>query len=307
VGDVNGFSRIYVAGAGGMLGAAVVEACAQVAAVAPSDLEPRADWLDRVDVADADAFGRAVETFEPDLIINLAAFTDLEFCELNPERAWASNAIGAENGGRIANRLDVPYVFISTAGIFGGEKDVYDDHDAPDPLTVYARSKLHGEVFVQQHVRRHLVLRPGWMMGGGPDLDKKFINKIYAQIRDGATTIHAVTDRLGSPTYTRDFARGLLHVARSGRFGTYNQVCDGTASRYDVARAFVTCLGLEDEVEVVPVTSAFFAETYFADRPASEQLVNTRLREAGLDTMRHWRVALEEYSGVFRHDLAQHR
>ena len=160
---------------------------------------------------------------------------------------------------------------------------------------------------MQEEIRRHFVLRPGWMMGGGPDLDKKFVNKVYRQIRAGATTIHAVTDLLGSPTYTHDFARGLLRVAGSGLYGTYNLVCGGTASRYDVARAFVQNLGLEDQVTVVPVTSDYFAETYFANRPASEQLVNSRLKERGLDAMPHWRDALEDYSEIFRADLASRK
>lgn len=301
------YSRIYVAGAAGMLGEAVLAACADDSEVEASDIAPRTDAMSTLDVADDELFAKAVNAFEPDLIINLAAETDLELCEREPDRAWASNAVGAENGGRIAERLGVPYVYISTAGIFGGEQEWYSDDDVPNPLTVYARSKLHGERFVQQHVRRHFILRPGWMMGGGPELDKKFVNKVYHQIRDGATTIRAVTDLLGSPTYTHDFARGLLMVARSGRYGTYNQVCGGTASRYDVALALVDNLGLADEVEVVPVTSEYFAETYFAHRPASEQLVNARLRERGLDVMRDWREALDEYSEVFRQDLLRHR
>ncbi|WP_372734367.1 NAD(P)-dependent oxidoreductase, partial [Nocardioides sp.] len=255
------FARIYIAGAGGMLGEAVVQACREVAEVQASDLVPREPWLEQVDVADREAFGRAVESFEPDLLINLAAFTDLEFCEENPEAAHASNAQGAQNGGLLANRLGVPYVYISTAGIFGGEKDVYSDEDTPNPLTVYAKTKLLGEEFVQQNVERHIVLRPGWMMGGGPDLDKKFINKVYRQITDGAREIFAVTDRLGSPTYTHDFAQGLLRVAGADVTGTFNQTCHGHGSRYDVACALVEELGLAGEVEVLPVTSDHFAET----------------------------------------------
>lgn len=304
---MHGYSRVYVAGAAGMLGEAVLAAFADDCELEASDLVPRTATMSRLDVADSELFAGAVEAFEPDLIVNLAAETDLELCERDPDRAWASNATGAVNGGRIAERLGVPYVYISTAGIFGGEQEWYSDDDAPDPLTVYARSKLHGERFVQEHVRRHFVLRPGWMMGGGPDLDKKFVNKVYRQIRDGGTTIRAVTDLLGSPTYTHDFARGLALVARSGQYGTYNQVCSGTASRYDVACALVDNLGLAGEIEVLPVTSDYFAEDYFAHRPASEQLVNARLRERGLDVMRDWREALEEYSEVFRRDLARHR
>jgi dTDP-4-dehydrorhamnose reductase len=304
---VGGFTRIYVAGAGGMLGDAVVTACREVAEVRATDREQRASWLGVVDVADQAAFAADVEAFDPDLIVNLAAETDLEFCELNPDRAHASNTLGAIHGGQIATRLDVRYVYISTAGIFGGEKDVFDDGDEPNPLTVYARTKLAGEQYVTAEVPRHLVLRPGWMMGGGPDLDKKFVNKVYRQIIGGANRIHAVTDRLGSPTYTHDFARGLLTVAATDLSGTYNQVCHGDASRYDVAAELVELLGLGDEVEVVPVTSDHFATEYFAERPASEQLANTALAAVGLDTMRHWRDALADYAQVFRQDLDHRR
>lgn len=304
---MSGFTRIYVAGAGGMLGDAVVRACRAVAEVRATDRDVRVPWLGRVDVSDRGAFAADVEAFEPDLVVNLAAETDLEHCERHPDRAHAANTLGAVHGGEIARGLDVPYVFISTAGIFGGEKTVYDDGDEPNPLTVYARTKLAGERFVTAEVPRHVVLRPGWMMGGGPDLDKKFVNKVYRQIIDGADRIHAVTDKLGSPTYTDDFARGLLVVAGSGAYGTYNQVCHGEASRYDVAVELVGLLGLADRVEVVPVTSAHFAEAYFAERPASEQLANTRLQAAGLDTMRHWRDALADYAQVFRQDLDHRR
>ena len=286
-----------------MLGAAVVDAWTAepgVEAVEASDLAPRADWLRRVDVADLDAFGSAVEAFGPDLLVNLAAETDLEECEREPERAWASNAVGAENAGRIAERLGIPHVYVSTAGVFGGEKEVYAEDDEPDPLTVYARSKRHGEVVVQEHVTRHFVVRAGWMMGGGPGLDKKFVEKVHAQIRGGATTIHAVTDLMGSPTYTRDFARGMVRIVREAPYGLYHQVCHGSASRFDVAVALVDVLGLADRVEVLPVTSEHFAEDYFAHRPPSEQLANERLAALGLDTMRHWRDALAEYSAEFR-------
>lgn len=302
-----GATRVYIAGAGGMLGAAVVEAWTAEpgVVVAASDLAPRADWrhpieLSRLDVADHDAFAAAVDAFEPDLLVNLAAETDLERCERDPERAWASNAVGAENAGRIAERLGIPHVYVSTAGVFGGEKDVYDEDDEPDPLTVYARSKRHGEVAVQEQVTRHYVLRAGWMMGGGPGLDKKFVEKVHRQIRDGATTIHAVTDLLGSPTFTRDFARGMVRVVREAPPGLYHQVCHGSASRFDVAVGLVDELGLAGEVEVVPVTSEFFAADYFARRPDSEQLVNARLGALGLDTMRSWREALAEYAEDFR-------
>lgn len=293
------FSRVYIAGSGGMLGAAVYAHFKDIAEVRASDLSPRESWLRTVDVGAYDQFYDDVADFGPDLLINLAAQTDLEFCEHNPDFAWHCNALGAENGGLIANQLDIPYVYISTAGIFGGERATYLDYHEPNPLTVYAQSKFYGERFVERAVRKYFVLRAGWMMGGGPSLDKKFINKLYSQLVAGERKLYAVTDKLGTPTYTKDFARGIEVVASSGLYGVYNQVCSGLGSRYDVARHFVTCLGLDDSVEVVPVESSHFATEYFAERPASEQLLNAKLSSRGINVMRDWREALADYSEEF--------
>ena len=291
--------RIYVAGCGGMLGQAVHAAFAEVADVVASDLDPRADWLDQLDVADLDRFWAAVDAFRPDLVVNLAAQTDLELCERQPDLAHAANTVGTANGATVAARLGVPYVCISTAGIFDGSQDVYSDDDPPHPTTVYGATKLAGEQAARATLAEHFVLRAGWMMGGGPELDKKFVNLLHRQLAAGARTLHAVTDKLGSPTYTHDFARGILAVAGSGQYGTYNMVGEGPASRYDVAVELVRLLGLADVVEVVPTSSAFFADDYFADRPRSEQLSNDRLRERGFGPMRPWREALAEYAEEF--------
>ena len=146
------FERIYVAGCGGMLGEAVHAACSATATVAASDLAPRASWLDRVDVSDVDEFGAAVEAFRPDLLVNLAAMTDLEQCERDPDRAHATNALGTEHGAKLASRLGVPYVCISTAGIFDGQKMEYSDDDEGRPLTVYGSTKWEGEVAARSAV-----------------------------------------------------------------------------------------------------------------------------------------------------------
>jgi dTDP-4-dehydrorhamnose reductase len=208
--------------------------------------------------------------------------------------------LGAENLGLVANELDVPYVYISTAGIFGGEKEFYTDFDTPNPLAYYAKSKFAGEEWVRRSVRKHFVFRAGWMMGGGPRKDKKFVNKIFKQIRAGATEIRVVSDKLGTPTYTIDFAAGMHRLLQTEQYGLYNQVCGGSGSRFDVATDFVRLLGLSDRVSVVEVDSSHFATEYFAPRPASEKLVNTKLNARGLNVMRDWRVCLAEYAQEFR-------
>ncbi len=295
--------RVYVAGCGGMLGDAVYKRLRlSNATVMASDISITEDWLEYGDVRDFISIRKQIVNFKPNLIINLAALTDLEICEVAPENCWLTNALGAENLGLISEDLGVPYVYISTAGIFDGELETYNDFHVANPLSVYAQSKYYGEQYVRSSVKKHFVLRAGWMMGGGPKKDKKFINKIYQQIRAGAKELYVVDDRLGTPTYTIDFANGLCNIVESGLYGLYNQVCGGEASRFDVAQEFVRLLGLSNEINVKIVPSDHFNLQYFAPRPASEKLVNLKLNQRGLNLMRDWKVCLHEYAEVFKVD-----
>jgi dTDP-4-dehydrorhamnose reductase len=152
-------------------------------------------------------------------------------------------------------------------------------------------------------VRPNFVFRAGWMMGGGPAVDKKFINKIYKQIKAGADTLYVVDDKLGTPTYTKSFARAIYAVVETDLYGVYNQVCAGSGSRYDVAEEFIRLLGLESQVRLVRVASEIFKKEYFAPRPKSERLENLKLRARGIDFMPHWKEALAEYAQEFKADM----
>src|SRR4029453_18997415 len=126
-----------------------------------------------------------------------------------PDDAYATNTLSVEHAVHIANELGIPLLYISTAGIFHGGRGTYHDWDEPNPLGHYARSKFMGERFVAENVREHLVCRAGWMMGGGPAKDKKFIQKLMMQLKEGASELFIVDDKLGTPTYTIDFARNV--------------------------------------------------------------------------------------------------
>ncbi len=301
--NIDKSTRIYIAGCGGMLGVAVHRTLSAAAQVRATDIDVNEPWLTYADVRDFEAISRSIREYEPHAIVNLAAMTDMEQCERDADNAWLTNALGAENIALVAGALDVPLVYISTAGIFGGEKEFFNDFDTPNPLSVYAKSKYAGELFVKQQLRRHYVVRAGWMMGGGPRKDKKFVNKIYKQIAAGRRELAVVDDKLGTPTFTEDFARGVLGLLRSDLYGTYNQVCPGSCSRYDVARRFVELLGLSGEVGVRKVSSDYFQGEYFAPRPASEKLVNMKLAARGLLVMRDWETCLAEYAEEFAADL----
>ena len=159
------YNKVYIAGCGGMLGDAVYKKFSQNYEVKATDIDTNEDWLSYADVRNYKEIRDSILEFQPDLIINLAALTSLEYCEQNQEEAWLTNALGPENIGLVANELDVPVVYISTAGIYDGEQEYYNDFDKPNPLGIYAKSKYHGELFTQHHVRKHYIFRAGWMMG----------------------------------------------------------------------------------------------------------------------------------------------
>jgi dTDP-4-dehydrorhamnose reductase len=191
--------------------------------------------------------------------------------------------------------LDIPLLYISTAGIFDGNKEIYDDWDIPNPLGVYARSKYMGERFVIENSKRFLVCRAGWMMGAGPSKDKKFIQKLMQQLKDGKKELYIVNDKDGTPTYTHDFANNVKALLENEYWGLYNMVCGGQTSRYEVAVELLKLLKLNDTVKIISVSSDYFKDTYFAERPACERLINRKLNIRTINLMRDWRVALKEY------------
>jgi dTDP-4-dehydrorhamnose reductase len=195
----------------------------------------------------------------------------------------------------ISNKLNIPLLYISTAGIFDGKKNVYDESDAPNPMGHYARSKYLAEEYVQENSRNHLICRAGWMMGGGPRKDKKFIQKLMSQLKNGEKELHIVHDKLGTPTYTHDFARNVKLLVENGKRGLYNMVCQGITSRLEVAQELVKQLRMNGDIKINEVSSDYFKKEYFAPRPASERLINARLEKEGLDVMRDWKVSLKEY------------
>jgi dTDP-4-dehydrorhamnose reductase len=287
--------RIYIAGCGGMLGEAFHKTFSTESVLKCTDIDVNESWLTYLDFRNFDDYRKDVAEFRPDWLFHLGAHTDLEYCELNPEDAYMTNTISVENAVFIANELNIPLLYISTAGIFDGKKEFYDDWDLPNPLGHYARAKYAGEAIVRENTVRHLVCRAGWMMGGGPRKDKKFIHKIMKQLKDGRQTIHVVNDKLGTPTYTHDFAQNVKLLLEKEYWGLYNMVCEGVTSRLEVAHEMVRLLGLQSQIRIVEVGSEHFKEEYFAERPPSERLMNRRLNLRNLNSMRHWKVGLQEY------------
>lgn len=287
--------KIYIAGCGGMLGEAFYTQFKDDYIIKCTDKDVNADWLSFLDFRDFDAYKKDVEEFNPDYLFHLGAYTDLEWCEMNADETYLTNTLCVENAVYIANKLNIPLLYISTAGIFDGKKELYDDWDEPNPLGVYARSKYMSERFVCENAKRFLVCRAGWMMGSGPFKDKKFIQKIMKQIKDGKNELFIVNDKDGTPTYTHDFAKTVKNLVQKEYWGLYNCVCGGQTSRLEVAKELLKIIGKEKEIKINVVSSEYFAMEYFAERPNSERLLTRKLQLRAISAMRDWKISLKEY------------
>lgn len=287
--------KIYIAGCGGMLGEAFYTQFKDDYHLKCTDKDVNDVWLSYLDFRDFEAYKRDVELFKPDYLFHLGAYTDLEYCETHIEDTYLTNTLSVENAVYIANELNIPLLYISTAGIFDGKKELYDDWDVPNPLGHYARAKYAGERFVIENADRYLICRAGWMMGSGPIKDKKFIQKIMKQLKDGKDELYIVNDKEGTPTYTQDFAKNVKLLLNAEYWGLYNLVCGGESSRMEVAQEMIKILHLEEKIKIHSVNSDYFKKEYFADRPPCERLVNSKLNIRNINIMRDWKLALKEY------------
>ena len=296
--------RILATGTAGMLGSSLIPALARAGhEIVATDIDltntrpwgaggPALDWLD---VRDPAAVRAAFDTVRPELVLHLAAETSLEISDADPDHAYLTNTIATKYVALQCRRVGAPMTYISTAGVFDGTKDsAYTEFDDPNPINTYGASKHEGEKIVAGLLDEYYIIRAGWMVGGGAAKDHKFVSRIVDQVREGRTTIHAVGDKLGTPTYTPDFARCFLDLIDSQLFGLYHMACGGEGSRLDVAARLLQVLG-RDDIELVEVDSEFFRDEFPSARPRSEIMRNMALDLQGMNSMRDWPTALEEY------------
>lgn len=280
--------RVLVTGAGGAVGSYVPRVFADAEFV----LTSLAGEHRRLDVRDADAVSAMLADVKPDVVLHLAAATDVDGCERDPDLAFASNATATENVALACRENDCQLVYVSTGAVFHGDKpDPYVELDEPHPANVYGRSKLAGERSVADVLDRYFIVRAGWMIGGAAR-DQKFVGKIAQLLRSGETRLKAVNDKWGSPTYAPDLLAGVKRLLASGHHGLYHHVNPGMVTRYDIALELRTILDRPD-VEIEPVSSDAFPLP--APRGRSEALRNHKLEQLGLDEARPWQDALRAY------------
>jgi len=276
-------SRIVIVGTGGQLGwelsrLLIQDNGQQVVAFGRAEL----------DVTDRFAVERSVEKSRPEVVINCAAFTDVDGCEAERERAFLVNATGAHNVARAARKVGAKLVHISTDYVFAGNQSTpHVETDPTAPINVYGASKLEGEQRVQEACPEHFIVRTAWLYG----LHGKNFVKTMVRLGRKGEPINVVNDQHGTPTWTRNLARQIKKLFPTAPYGIYHASSQGHCTWYEFTLEIFKQLGIKAQVN--PVLGAHYVQP--AGRPQNGVMDNARLRSLGLDVMPPWQEGLKQF------------
>ena len=244
--------------------------------------------IDKLDIGNKQAVLTFVSQAKPDIIINCAAYTNVDGCETNEDIAMAGNALGPRNLATAAEAGGAKLIHVSTDYVFSGnESREKREWDICEPASIYGSSKYLGEQYVQSFCSRYFIVRTAWLYGY---IGKNFVKTILKAGKErGALKI--VNDQLGNPTNAADLAHHLLKLAASEEYGLYHCTNNGTCSWYDFACEFVKIAGFD--CDITPCTSDEFPSP--TKRPEYSSLDNMMLRCTVGDEMRSWKDAIAAY------------
>jgi dTDP-4-dehydrorhamnose reductase len=277
--------RLLITGAGGQLAVDLLATC--------DDDEVTALTREELDIGDEAAVAATVREVGPDAVINAAAWTDVDGCEADPDRAHVVNALGPWWLARACRDVGAALVHVSTDYVFDGEAPrdgagdprAWTEADPVAPRSVYGISKLAGEQLVRETLPDHAIVRTAWLAGAGGG------NFVRTMLRVGRErgAVKVVDDQVGSPTFAADLAPALRHLAVARRAGTYHVANAGRASWFELAAATFELSGLE--VDLQPQPSSALDRP--APRPAWSVLETRHARLSGVPELPHWRDGLE--------------
>ena len=275
--------RVLITGAGGLVGRAVSEHCVK------SGDEVLSYDHRNLDITERDAVRKTIIRHRPDTVINCAAWTDVDGCESDRDKAFAANAAGPENLASACKEAECVFITISTDYVFDGKKlGFYTQHDEPNPESVYAESKLEGERCSSRSYSRSIIVRTGYIFGRG---GSNFLSTVVERIQRGEK-LRAITDAYGTPTYVKDLAERLRQLADLDVSGIFHVVNSGPGINFEqFTRKAVALIGNRDAV--VEAISAD-ALNRPAKRPHNSRLRCLRTETIGLPALRDWESALEE-------------
>lgn len=248
-----------------------------------------------VELTDLTSVKNICQRYQPDVIINTAAYVRVDDCEDNRDKAFLVNALGARNVAVVAQELGAKLVQISTDYVFGGggtRHTPYTEFDVPNPLNVYGSSKLAGEDFVRHLCTRYFIVRGSGLFGiaGSSGKGGNFVETML-RLGKERSELKVVNDQIFAPTYTKDLANKIARLIATDYYGIFHITNSGTCSWYDFTKEIIRLAGLS--TQVTPITSAQYPQR--ARRPAYSVLDHFHLRLLGMDDMPDWQEALKDY------------
>jgi dTDP-4-dehydrorhamnose reductase len=245
--------------------------------------------LNDFDISQETAVQKAFREFRPEFVYHLAAYTDVDGCETNPQLAMQVNGQGTANLASASAQVGAAMLYVSTDYVFDGSGDTpWREDDAPNPLSVYGKSKLQGEKAVVSSLKEHFVVRSSWLFG---PRGKNFVSTIL-RLAGERDELRVVSDQKGSPTYTRHLAQNLARFSDCKAYGIYHVTGSGSCSWFEFTQSILKFAGF-DHVRVTPISTQELARR--APRPAFSLLDNRRLAEIHLGLLPHWTEGLEDY------------
>lgn len=277
--------KILIIGAGGQLGSELVNIFSDDTIIPLTHRD--------VEMTDYRQVNDIISSNMPDIIINTAAYHLVDKCEDNVEMSFSVNTHAIRNIARICNELDITFVHFSTDYVFGGEKRTpYSEDDLPNPLSVYAVSKLAGEYFVRNICRRHYVIRTCGLYGAKGISGKggNFIELMLRLARE-QKPLRVVADQIVTPTSAKELAQKLSRLITTREYGLYHITNNGECSWYEFTKTIFKLTGIDADLS--PVSSE--EHNAKARRPAYSVLENRNLRKLNIEDMKPWENALKEY------------
>lgn len=274
--------KIFVTGAKGQLGIDIINAFSDKNCITACD-------IDTLDITNINDTVGAIKEDKPDLIINCAAYTNVDACEENVDTAYKVNAIGARNLAVAALETNSRLLHISTDFVFDGiGSSPYIEFDRANPLSVYGKSKLAGEELIREICHKHFILRTAWLYGKNGN---NFV-KTMLKLSKNNKVIKVVDDQVGSPTFTGDLISAIKVISNSEAYGTYHTTNNGQCSWNEFAKKIFEYAGI-NSMEVNPITSEELNRP--AKRPKYSVLKNYMLELQFDYNMRNWEEGLEEF------------
>ena len=241
-----------------------------------------------LDITDKNQVLKVICENNPDVVINSAAYTDVDGCEDNHDFAYSVNGDGVRNLALACKEIDCPLVHISTDYVFNGKNNrPWVEDDEIDPINVYGKSKLEGEEAILEILDKYFIVRTAWLYG----VNGRNFPKTMLELAKNHSEITVVYDEVGSPTYTLDLAYGIFQLIETDYYGIYHLTNSESCSWCEFARYIFEVAGVD--VKVIPVTASEFARP--APRPSYSVLENKNWIDNGFKPLRSYKEAIKEY------------